>query len=260
MVGTREVHFDCDLDDSIRREVCFTGCYEPLETSLLKQLLGPGKTFVDVGANWGYYTLISAVLVGKQGRVVSLEPEPDLFRALDTNVRNNKLQNVEPLRVAAYNTKGRAFFTGSDARSGNSGLNRLVTSFKESEKIVAETERLDDLLDARGVTEVSLMKMDIEGSEGLAIEGASRFIESHRIKALLLELHPDLLKTHGHSARGIVDGLISQGYQGYRIPHDQSTLRSAYYSKDKLNVEGLQAIQEFEDQDLWPHYLFRSHP
>jgi hypothetical protein len=45
--------FRCDLRDLMMREVCFTGRYEPQETALLKALLGPGLTFVDVGANWG---------------------------------------------------------------------------------------------------------------------------------------------------------------------------------------------------------------
>ena len=260
MVSKKKMYFDCDLNDSIRREVCFTGLYEPLETSLVKQILGPGKTFVDVGANWGYFTLIASVLVGEQGSVIALEPEPGLFSALDVNVRHNELKNVTVLKVAASNTKGEASFTGSNPKSGNSGLNRLVANSERSEGVVAETDRLDDLLNARGVTEVSLMKMDIEGAEGLAMEGSSELLESHRIKVLLLELHPGLLKTHGHSAQSVVDRLIASGYRGYRIPHDQSSLRSTYYSRVELNVEALQPIHHFDDQDLWPHYLFRVDP
>ena len=45
--------FQCDLRDGIMREVCLTGRYEPQETALLQQILQPGMTFVDVGANWG---------------------------------------------------------------------------------------------------------------------------------------------------------------------------------------------------------------
>jgi len=52
--------FQCDLRDHIMREVCFTGCYEPQETALLKLLLRPGMTVVDVGANWGYFSLAAA--------------------------------------------------------------------------------------------------------------------------------------------------------------------------------------------------------
>ena len=52
--------FVCDLQDTISREVCFTGRYEPQETQLALALLESGMTVVDVGANWGYFSLIAA--------------------------------------------------------------------------------------------------------------------------------------------------------------------------------------------------------
>jgi len=59
--------FLCDLRDAISREVCFVGRYEPLETSIVESILRPGMVFIDVGANWGYFTLFAAHLVGKGG-------------------------------------------------------------------------------------------------------------------------------------------------------------------------------------------------
>ena len=53
--------FVCDLHDTIAREVCFTGRYEPQETQLVQRLLGSGMVVADVGANWGYFTLVCAV-------------------------------------------------------------------------------------------------------------------------------------------------------------------------------------------------------
>src|SRR5262249_47379079 len=58
--------FVCDLQDSIAREVCFTGRYEPQETHIARMLLQGGMTVVDVGANWGYFTLVCAHLVGTE--------------------------------------------------------------------------------------------------------------------------------------------------------------------------------------------------
>src|SRR5437762_271022 len=53
-----EFQFICHLEDSLAREVCYTGCYAPLETLVVKKTLKPGMVFVDVGANWGYFTLL----------------------------------------------------------------------------------------------------------------------------------------------------------------------------------------------------------
>src|SRR5579862_7639716 len=82
--------FTCNLRDTISREVCFTGYYEPQETAIVRSILRPGMNFVDVGANWGYFTLLSASLVGANGRVLSLEPDPRLFLMLSENVRRSR--------------------------------------------------------------------------------------------------------------------------------------------------------------------------
>ena len=81
--------FTCDLSDLISREVCLTGCYEPPVTRLLQRRLGRGGTMVDVGANWGYFTLLAAAVSDQEGRVISLEPDPRHFDALEANVRLN---------------------------------------------------------------------------------------------------------------------------------------------------------------------------
>ena len=74
--------FLCDLSDLISREVCLTGCYEPPVTRLLQRRLNRGGSMVDVGANWGYFSLLAAAAVGREGRVISLEPDPRQFAAL----------------------------------------------------------------------------------------------------------------------------------------------------------------------------------
>src|SRR5438309_1583848 len=86
--------FQCDLRDDMMREVCLTGRYEPQETTLLQHILRPGMTFVDVGTNWGYFTLAGAHLVGAGGRVVGVEADPRACRVLRTNLARNTLTQV----------------------------------------------------------------------------------------------------------------------------------------------------------------------
>src|SRR5437773_2781526 len=66
--------FQCDLRDSVAREVCYTGRYEPQETQLVARILNRGDVFVDAGANWGYFTLAASHWVGPSGRVLAFEP------------------------------------------------------------------------------------------------------------------------------------------------------------------------------------------
>lgn len=98
--------FYCDLRDTISREVCFAGQYEPQETALVRSILRPGMSFVDIGANWGYFTLLAASLVGPDGIVLSLEPDPRLFPILQENLKRNHLDQVTALQVAAARDSG----------------------------------------------------------------------------------------------------------------------------------------------------------
>ncbi len=120
--------FLCDLRDSIAREVCFTGLYEPQETAVVRAVLKPGMTFVDVGANWGYFTLLAAHLVGHAGRVLSLEPDPRLFQTLSSNLAMNRLSQVRALQLAAADAPGLLSLAGFDESQGNFGLSRIVES------------------------------------------------------------------------------------------------------------------------------------
>ena len=81
--------YECDQRDSVAREVCYTGQYEPQETQLASRILRPLDVFVDVGANWGYFSLAAAHWVGARGRVVAFEPEPRLYRMLVSNIAAN---------------------------------------------------------------------------------------------------------------------------------------------------------------------------
>ena len=114
--------FHCDLRDATAAEVCFTGRYEPQETQLLRDLLEPGNVFVDVGANWGYYTLAAAHMVGPEGRVVAFEPEPRLFALLTANIAANTLRHVllQPAANRTSTERDRSTASGLTMATGGS--------------------------------------------------------------------------------------------------------------------------------------------
>lgn len=135
--------------------------YDALEMNHLKSVLAEGDTFIDIGANIGFYTIQAAKFVGETGRVIAIEADPYNYRKLLKNVSINSLTNVlaincgvsdkkEQLRLA-LNTEGN--------RGGNSFL-------RESEKYeVVECRPLLEILNEAGVDSISAMKLDIEGFE-----------------------------------------------------------------------------------------------
>jgi FkbM family methyltransferase len=255
-IGAGNLTFRCDLRDSIAREVWFTGHYEPQETALVTAILQPGHVFVDVGANWGYFTLLGAQCVGPEGRVVGLEPDPRLFPELRDNVARNGLAQVTALRTAAARTAGTMSMAGFDEQGGNFGLSRLSDGITEGRTFDVSTKPLDDVLDDLGVRHVDLLKMDIEGAEGMALDGLARSLATHRIDRLLLELHPALLAEQGETSATVVDRLQSAGYRPWRVDHSPGATRRAAYARNMSPRSLLQPLDAGAPLDAWPHLLW----
>lgn len=247
--------FICDLRDTIAREVCFTGRYEPQETQLAQQLLGPGMVVVDVGANWGYFTLVCASLVGDRGRVFALEPHPRLGSMLADNVRENGLPQVAVHRVAAGAMAASTGFVGFDEAGGNWGVSRAARGADVAD-FESKTVALDAFLDECNVGRVDLIKIDIEGAEGDAIRGMADGLGRHRYRYALVECHPAELERIGTSVAECVTPFRTAGYRGWHIDHSAEMHRRAASGAVPV-AELLTPIDErVLASDQWPHLLW----
>jgi FkbM family methyltransferase len=188
------------------------GHYEPDLVVALWSLLGPGSCFVDVGANEGYFSVIAARLVGESGTVIAIEPQRRLRSVLEKNFELNSIPNVQLVAAAISDRAGSAtLHLSPDTNSGSTGLTQS-TSYRTAQDTV-ETLTLEELLDRRGVTQVDLMKMDIEGFEYEAILGSPQLFRTHRVRALALELHGRALVARQRFAEDILSFLKSCGYR-----------------------------------------------
>jgi FkbM family methyltransferase len=250
--------FRCDLRDQIMREVCLTGRYEPQETALLQHILRPGMTFVDVGANWGYFTMCAAHLVGRTGRVVSIEVDPRACGTLKANIERNKLESVTVLEMAASDAPGvlrlHEYEPGAND-SGNFGLIGGDAIMNPHRVFDVAASPIDDVLDRAGIEQVDLLKMDIEGAEGRALTGLRRALAARRIKFLVLEVHPEYLRDQGTSLKRVVADLRGFGYRAWKIDHSPSAHRRiASGEMDVTSV--LTPLGETDDLGPWPHLLW----
>ena len=251
--------FLCDLRDTMSREVCLTGVYEPQETAVLRTLLSPEMTFVDVGANWGYHTLLAAHLVGTNGRVLSLEPDPRLYERLVLNLERNRLSQVAPLQIAAADRPGTLQLLGYDPAEGNFGISQLATSEVDHERAFrVEGRDLDGLLEERGIQQIDVMKMDIEGAEVLALPGLRRMLETGRVHRLLLELHPAGLADRGTRPEAVLEGLVAHGYRAWSVDHSRATSRRVAYGRVARIDDLLQPAGPAALNSAWPHLLLRA--
>ena len=270
--------FICDPRDVIAREAWFCGGYEAIETRLVRHWLGPGATFVDVGANWGYFSLIAGARVGPHGRVVALEPDPRVFARLTLNRTLNPDLAIEPLALAASDQAGVVRLQGHDETGDNFGLSRLVLVADERgiddqandphapPTFQANAIRLDDLFDQLGLATVDLIKIDIEGAEALALRGLERTLRSGRARRLLLELHPLQLVEFGSSMNAVMDWLHGLGWRGWAIADDPQARRRASYGRDRHEspkaglkpIDPIRATERDDDSSTmpWPHQVW----
>ncbi|WP_435022581.1 FkbM family methyltransferase (plasmid) [Tundrisphaera sp. TA3] len=258
MPGTdRGLRFECDLRNGLSREVFFTGCYEPQETMIIRRLVAPGGTFVDVGAHWGYFSLIVADHVGRGGRVVSIEADPRVYGMLERSLALNDLPQVRPVHAAAAAGTGHVTLIGFDETSDNWGTSRIdggAAGPGGSYEVPARS--VDEILDDLGVDVVDLIKMDIEGAEALALTGMAAGLRRGRYRRLLIELHPARIVEHGTDADALIENLLGHGYRGWVIDHAPGEVRRAAYSPGGRADSFVRPLRRHEPLDDWPHLIF----
>lgn len=224
MVTVRDYGFKLYIDSrdtSVGCTLLMLGRYDPFASQVFSSLLQEGMTVVDIGAQVGYYTVLSARIVGPSGKVFAFEPEPEHFRLLCKSLSANGLMNVLPQQKALLDQKGaHPFFLAAESL-GRHGIYRQDDSV---EQIEVETTTLDEFMSDRQA-KAQVIKLDAEGAEPLILKGMNRVItESNRL-ALFTEFFPPNLEAGGHSPEAYLDDLVRHGFTLHFLDEDQKSLR-----------------------------------
>jgi FkbM family methyltransferase len=215
----------CDLADSTQRTMAF-GLFEPAESRIVPQILGPGDTFVDVGAHIGWFTTIAAQCVGQGGRVIACEPYPPNVAALKENLALNSADNVRLVEMALGSQPG-MLSLGFDADSGAT----TALDWGRSERVETPMTTLDDVLSE--IAAVTLMKLDVEGWEAHVMRGGSEALT--RTQHVLIEINRPVLKKAGSSDEELYGLLRNAGFKTF-TPVTQRGLRRLLPDDDLVNV------------------------
>lgn len=191
------------LEIDCRKEKFFwLGTHEPSVQKALCRLAQPGMTAYDVGTYIGFFTLLLSRAVGDTGRVIALEPNPDTYRRLLSNLRLNHRENVQALLLAAADESGRELF--QTAKHDLAPEAHLVASATVPEpdpapKVEVETVSLDDLVFDRGFPRPDLLKIDVEESEVRVLAGMDRILKECR-PVIICETHSEEASREGARA------------------------------------------------------------
>lgn len=187
--------------------------YERPKVRALQTVMQPGMTFVDVGGNKGDFSLIAAKVTGDNARIICVEPEPTNAQWIAKSVARNKYASIEVLTAALADTDGEeTLFLGP-----KSGWHTLI---EDPALIVGELtvaiRTLDGVLAERGIEQVDVIKIDVEGAEDRVLAGATKTFGGTNPMTVLLDIHPKRV-----DGLAICQQLLDWGFT-FRDPSDIS--------------------------------------
>ena len=190
----------------------------------LPQLVRPGDTCIDIGANLGYYARTIARLAGSEGRVFAVEPVAPIRRVLCRNLR--RCRNVEILPYALGAEEKEIVMGNDSARetgylgTGQNFVNDSGTATDVT--FTAQMRRGSQLFAA--LPRLDFIKCDIEGYEGVVMR---------EMRPLLERFHPTvLIETGGENRPEIIRLFTELGYKGFALEHGQEIPLTPAATKD----------------------------
>jgi len=220
-------------DRGLACHLAMDGYWEIWVTQFVARLLQPGMTAIDVGANYGYYTLLFGDAVGAQGRVVAVEPNPRAAALLRETLHLNGHAGITTLVEAAVGAPDApsAHLFVPDGEPKNAALTGHE-ALPGGETVTVPVLSVDSLV--AGFDRVDLVKIDAEGSEVDIIAGMRETIARHR-PAIILEFNA----ARYADARGFLLGLIDAygtpidvGFDGIARPVGVDTVLTARPGQD----------------------------
>jgi FkbM family methyltransferase len=206
------------LPEPLSLQVFLLGFNEEGLTRMVLEYLDEGDVFIDVGAHFGYYTLLGSLLVGNRGQVHSFEPTPSTCQILRRNTNNN--HNVVINSYALYSESKNLSFndfgvvyslsnTLTNARPEGNGLGKSTP-----QKITVEAIRLDDYVKNQGIKKVDFVKIDAEFAEFEILQGMTRTISLMR-PLISIEIGDANIPAGIKSSREVITWLCQKGYEAY---------------------------------------------
>jgi len=196
------------------------GEYCDSEITIINQIIKKGDVILDIGANIGLMTIPFSKMVGQNGRVISYEPQPEIYRILCGNIAINNLTNVDANNLAVGDNNNPLFIPKIDyTKSNNFG----GISLQNSGETKINQIKIDDL----SLDKLNFMKIDVETMELNVLNGSYYSIKKHRpviyVENDRKEKSPDLLEF-----------LLSESYNCYW--HISNLFELNNYKNNNINV------------------------
>lgn len=182
--------------------------YEPFSSDIVRFLLKPDSIFVDIGAYYGYYSLL-AYQSQKNIKIIAFEPSKENFDILKKNLLLNKVKDFEIYNIAISNREGISQFNLTEA-SDCAGFYKHHLS-ETRKKINVQIIPGDKII---GNRLVDFIKIDVEGHEITVLEGLYETLKNENL-ILLIEFNPTLLEAAGHRPEELLEVIKNREFDIY---------------------------------------------
>jgi FkbM family methyltransferase len=218
-------------DKSVTPSLLFHGFFEPGLTKWMLQNIKKGMKVIDVGANIGYHSVLMALLLNGEGKLIAYEADPDNYRLLRHNLSVQNLDIVsETHDKAAYSKQGTVTFYQTEHFLGNGSLNPATTEVRnrfkieQYRKLDVEAVPLDIHFNQTDVFDV--VKIDVEGAELHVFHGMKQLIGNKRIRSIVFELNKEMMPESqwNELLRILMDYQEQLPVRFYRIEQDGTQL------------------------------------
>ncbi|RMG47005.1 MAG: FkbM family methyltransferase [Acidobacteria bacterium] len=203
--------FRLDLSSYVDRQLAAGEPWEPHAVRLLEREVRPGMVAVDVGANFGYFTLHLSRLVGPEGRVIAFEPSRRFAERLAWHIEANGAANVVMERVALSDRDGEAELLQGEASATMHWTGAKAPGGRERVRTTTLDGWWRRWTSGGGEDRLDVIKVDIDGHEPRFLAGAAETLRRHR-PLLLIEFSQDNLFAAGSTAWDLADALEDLGY------------------------------------------------
>lgn len=181
--------------------------YETLHK--FKSILKKGDVVIDIGANIGMYSLFSADLVGAKGKVYAIEASAQTYQHLEHNIALNSFSNIVASNIAVGEEVGFAKlvvpkYAGKNYSDSFKSMD-FSDTLVETEKVETTTIiTLDQYVEQQGITNIKLIKIDIEGAELLCLKGASGVLSGANRPIIIFECSEQHCERFNYTAADII--------------------------------------------------------
>ena len=213
-----------NTSDFVPRKIFVFGVWEPNLTKWTQERLRPGDTFVDVGANVGYYSLLASKKVTETGQVIAIEASPAITEQLKRNLDLNGTTNVRVVNAAASDRVGTiALYRGPSHNTSQTSI-LAGDGFTYESEIAAHP--LCEILSATEIAMARIVKIDVEGAEWSVIAGLAPCLSQTRPDLeILVEVSPLRLAAFGRNANDVIEIFGAAGFHPYTITNEYSSLK-----------------------------------